>query len=239
MSKKIKKYPLIGDVAYIRSRRARKLTLSVRPGRGVRITLPWYAPWKEAEAFVLANMEWLKEKLGRAREHQERAGRVYRDGDQVMPGIILELASFEGECFTARLQDGTLRVAYPAGISSEDPALQSAIRETIDHALRKKALEYLPGRTAELARGHGFTFRRVSIRRSRTRWGSCSPANNINLSIYLMQLPAHLIDYVILHELVHTRQRNHSPAFWALLDEHTGNNARALAREIKKYRITI
>ena len=54
-----------------------------------------------------------------------------------------------------------------------------------------------------------------------------------------MQLPAHLIDYVILHELVHTRQRNHSPAFWALLDEHTGNNARALAREIKKYRITI
>lgn len=119
------------------------------------------------------------------------------------------------------------------------PPMQAADREALNNELRRKAREYLPGRTALLAAEHGFSYRLVSIRASRTRWGSCSAANNINLSIYLMQLPPRLIDYVILHELVHTRHKNHSAAFWELLDDHTGGTARALAKEIRKHRISI
>ncbi|MFO7924357.1 MAG: SprT family zinc-dependent metalloprotease [Bacteroidales bacterium] len=179
-------------MAYVKSRRARRLTLSVKPWRGVRVTLPWHSAYREAEAFLLRHTMWIKDKLDKAKHYEQ---------------------------------------AFKSPLSAQE-------RRKAEDLLRQRALEYLPGRTAELAAEHGFSYRRVSIRRSRTRWGSCSAVNNINLSIFLMQLPRHLADYVILHELVHTVHRNHSPAFWNLLDEHTGN-ARALAREIKKFRITL
>ncbi|GHT20441.1 zinc protease [Bacteroidia bacterium] len=95
----------------------------------------------------------------------------------------------------------------------------------------------LPPRLADLARAHGFTFVSVKTRKSKTRWGSCSSKKAINLSYYLLLLPPHLIDYVMLHELCHTVHMNHSPAFWALLDQHSGGNAKAFRKELKNYHI--
>jgi predicted metal-dependent hydrolase len=190
MSKKTITYPFIGDVDFVKSRRARRLTLSVKPGRNVRMTLPWFLAWREAEKFLLRQMEWLKEKVSKARLYEEANG---------VPACREE-------------------------------------RKLAEEALRKKALAYLPGRTAELSSKHGFGCGRVTIRASRSRWGSCSANNNINLSLYLMLLPSRLIDYVIIHELVHTVHKNHGPQFWQLLEKHT-EGARALAAEIKKYRI--
>jgi len=102
-------------------------------------------------------------------------------------------------------------------------------------ALRRKAQAVLPARLAKLAELHGFQYSGVKIRKSRSRWGSCSTKKAINLSLYLMLLPEHLIDYVLLHELCHTVRMNHSPAFWALLDRCTQNKAKELRREIRKY----
>jgi predicted metal-dependent hydrolase len=103
--------------------------------------------------------------------------------------------------------------------------------------LRKKAQSFLPEKLAELAHLHGFTYKTVQIRKSKTRWGSCSSKSIINLSFYLMLLPQHLIEYVLLHELCHTIQMNHSPAFWALLDKQTQGKAKSLRKEIRKYKI--
>ena len=102
-------------------------------------------------------------------------------------------------------------------------------------ALRRKAQSILPAQLAQLAELHGFKFSGVKIRKSRTRWGSCSTKGIINLSFYLMLLPEYLIEYVLLHELCHTVQMNHSPAFWTLLDKCTGNKARELRRELRKH----
>jgi len=104
-------------------------------------------------------------------------------------------------------------------------------------ALRKKAQSILPNQLAKLAGLHGFKYAGVKIRKSRTRWGSCSSKGIINLSFYLLLLPEHLIDYVLLHELCHTLQMNHSPAFWALLNKCTQNKARELRREIRRYTV--
>ena len=109
--------------------------------------------------------------------------------------------------------------------------------EIDEFELRKRACEYLPKRLDELAQKHGFQYREVKIRKSKTRWGSCSIHSNINLSIYLMILPEHLINYVLLHELCHTIEMNHSIAFWNLLDKHTNNQAKALREELKNYNI--
>ena len=90
----------------------------------------------------------------------------------------------------------------------------------------------------ELAKKHNFKFKKVLIRNAKTRWGSCSKDNTINLSPHLMRLPNYLIDYVILHELVHTKIKNHSKEFWQLLGIVSGN-AKKLDREVKDFRIQI
>lgn len=102
--------------------------------------------------------------------------------------------------------------------------------------LRAEAKRYLPQRVAELSALTGLKYGRLSIRASRTRWGSCSAANDINLSLYLMKLPLYLIDYVILHELCHTRHKDHSERFHALLDSLCGGRDKEFSRELRNYR---
>ena len=103
--------------------------------------------------------------------------------------------------------------------------------------MRLAAKTYLPRRTAELAHIWGFTYKSVKIQSSKTRWGSCSMTCSINYSLYLMSVPEHLIDYVILHELCHTKHHDHSTAFWAEMDRVTGGKAKALRQELRKYLI--
>lgn len=103
--------------------------------------------------------------------------------------------------------------------------------------LRLLAKTYLPRRVAELAYLHGFSYQGVKIQSSRTRWGSCSARCSINLSLFVMKLPEHLQDYVILHELCHTVHHDHSPHFWALMDKVTDGKAQEWNKEIKNYHI--
>jgi hypothetical protein len=100
---------------------------------------------------------------------------------------------------------------------------------------RFEAKKYLPKRLIELASLHGFQYNRVTIRNNKSNWGSCSSQNNINLNLHLMKLPEYLIDYILLHELVHTKEKNHGAGFYAILDRVTGNKARELAKEVKQY----
>ena len=100
----------------------------------------------------------------------------------------------------------------------------------IDTLQAKRALTL---RLGELAQQHGFCFRGVSVRNQRTRWGSCSSKHCISLNIKLVLLPEELRDYVMLHELVHTRVHNHSPAFYAELDK-VADNRRHLTNKLKQ-----
>jgi len=93
-------------------------------------------------------------------------------------------------------------------------------------------------RLEELAIKYGFEVSKVTIKNNKSRWGSCSKKNNINLNLHLIRLPEHLSDYVLLHELVHTIHKNHSNKFWNQLDMITGS-AKSLDRELKQYRIGI
>lgn len=99
---------------------------------------------------------------------------------------------------------------------------------------RVQARRLLVERLNELAQRHGFTYRKVFVKNQRTLWGSCSSANNINLNVNLVRLPAELRDYVMLHELVHTRHKNHSKAFWAALNRIVGDG-KTLQRRLRRY----
>jgi len=99
---------------------------------------------------------------------------------------------------------------------------------------RAKAKRKLTRRLKHLAGKHGFTFNRVFIRNQKTRWGSCSHRNNISLNMKIIRLPEELMDYVILHELVHTRFKNHSNDFWAELNRLVGNG-KSMASRLREY----
>lgn len=102
--------------------------------------------------------------------------------------------------------------------------------------LRRQAKAYLPGRLAELAAQHGFSYNQVRIKHNVSNWGSCSVKKNINLNLNLMRLPAELQDYVMLHELCHLKYMNHGKEFHALLESVCPNH-KELRRQLRDYKL--
>lgn len=102
--------------------------------------------------------------------------------------------------------------------------------------LRRQAKAYLPGRLAELAAQHGFSYNQVRIKHNVSNWGSCSVKKNINLNLNLMRLTAELQDYVMLHELCHLKYMNHGKEFHTLLESVCPNH-KALRRQLRDYKL--
>lgn len=102
--------------------------------------------------------------------------------------------------------------------------------------LRKQAKAYLPGRLAELAAQHGFSYNQVRIKHNVSNWGSCSVKKNINLNLNLMRLPEELRDYVMLHELCHLKYMNHGKEFHALLESVCPNH-KSLRTKLREYKL--
>lgn len=158
---------------------------------------------------------------------------------------------------------GRVRVSYPLGISQKralefleqkvvwieqarerlaartpvEPPLPPAEAKARIEELRRAAKADLPARLERLSQATGLKYTKLSIRASRSKWGSCSGRDHISLSLFLMSLPEHLRDYVIVHELCHTVHHNHSPRFHALADQLTGGNEKALNRELRAFSI--
>ena len=122
------------------------------------------------------------------------------------------------------------RAALPAPLAPAEAKLRT-------EELRRVAKADLPPRIERIASLTGLQYAKVTIRASRTKWGSCSGQNHISLSLFLMTLPEHLRDYVIIHELCHTVHHNHSPRFHALVDRLVGGNEKALNRELRAFAI--
>ncbi|MCF8068686.1 MAG: M48 family metallopeptidase [Desulfobacterales bacterium] len=174
--------------------------------------------------------------------------------------ILLEKSSRAGNINISIRPFRGIRVAVPEGVSFAR-AIKVVESKTwwIDKHLKKikkleqncinlpensieidkiKAKNRLINRLNTLADRHGFTFNRVFIRNQKTRWGSCSGKNNINLNIKLVLLPQKLLDYIILHELVHTCVKDHSKKFWLELDKFVGDSKK-IDSEVNKFNILL
>lgn len=149
----------------------------------------------------------------------------------------LSLVSGDKEQFLANSRLGFMQIICPPTADFTDENLQDWLRKVIEESMRRNAKSILPPRLERLSKQCGLSS--VKINSSQGRWGSCSGRKDINLSYYLVLLPSHLIDYVLLHELCHTREMNHSERFWALLNQLTEGKALALREELKKYRTEI
>ncbi len=229
---KVVQHPVLGEITVNPSVRARRLSISVRPGGEVRLTVPRRMSAQEALRFLEEKMDWVL----RARA---------RMAERCRPQLIvppyatrnhhLWLEPVAGTEIRVRVSGERIEVRYPSELMTDNDRVQEAIRRGIEEAWRIEAKAYLPGRVAELSRQTGLRCGRVTIRNARTRWGSCSVNNDISLSLHLMKLPDPLIDYIILHELCHTRHKNHGPRFHALLDKLCQGRHLVLRRQLKAY----
>lgn len=226
-------HPVFGEVTVFRTGRARRVSVSVRPSGEVRLTLPAGCPEREGFAFLATQEAW----VAATREKMERRHPVrlleppYAAGGRVLRWY----PSPEWTKVSCRVTEEEIAVRFPASMSPSAPEVQAAARAGALSALRTEAKVLLPAMVEELARRHGFRYGRVSVRATRSRWGSCSSRNDISLSVFLVRLPRPLIEYVIVHELCHTRHKDHSPRFHALVDEVFGGREKELSRELRRY----
>lgn len=130
---------------------------------------------------------------------------------------------------------GQSKIICPPNTYFNSEKMQNWLHKVIEGTLRKQAKNYLPERLSQLSQFNELPFCGITVKSNQSNWGSCSIRKHINLSFYLMTLPPHLIDYVLLHELCHTREMNHGERFWALLNSLTNNQAHPLRKELRKY----
>jgi len=192
-------------VEFVRSGRARRYVLRVRDDGRVRVTIPRGGSVREARQFAEEHRAWITaERLRFAVARRPRL--VWRDGTE----ILFRGRTTAVRC-TARGESSEIRFADQVVVVSGQPA---DLRPAVEAHLRGLAARELGPRLLALAAEQGLRVARVSVRAQRTRWGSCSPRGHIALNWRLVQVPAEVCDYVLLHELMHLREANHSPRFW-------------------------
>lgn len=218
------------DRLIIRTRiNARNISMRVKED-GLHVTVP---PYTKTDRIVeVVNM--YRDKM---KQHFIRKKPRLIDFDYTIDADCFRLRLVPGSSrfFMVRSHDEEMVIACPADVDFTDEATQKLIRMAILRAMKKRAEQYLPSVLAELAVRYGMKYRKVRITGARTRWGSCTTTGTISLSCYLMLVPPHLMDYVMLHELAHTREMNHGPQFWALLDSMTEGHAHQLRAELRNY----
>ncbi|MCC9166454.1 M48 family metallopeptidase [Pontibacter harenae] len=228
----------IGRVLIERSDKAKRVSISVRPIKGIRVAVPPHISFERAEQFIYTKTDWIKEHQAKMQQHEAKLTVYDSDSEYKTRMHTLRLLKHAQYTMSCVIEGGYINVFYPAFKDEKEADVQKFVRKSIAEAYRKEAKEFLPERVAYFADKFGFEYQNVFIKNAKSRWGSCSHTNNINLNLHLMRLPEALCDYVILHELAHTVEKNHGPRFWALLDSICGD-ARELDKKLKDYRISI
>lgn len=225
----------IGEISIYKNHRTRRLNLSLNPVDGIKITIPKYISYLNVERMLEDKRKWLEESISKLRASEKRNYTVFDENTDFSTKYhklkVLKTTKSKPEY---EIIEKYIKFYCPKNLDIRSKEIQKEIRESIEETLRIEAKLYLPKRTMEFASKFNLKILKVSIKNSKTRWGSCSYNNNINLSLHLMRVPDELIDYVILHELTHTVHKNHNKNFWNYLYQICPDADR-LDKEMKKY----
>src|SRR6266436_2429915 len=190
---------------FVRHRRARRYVLRLRPDGSARVTIPRGGSTAEASRFVHKNVAWLQQQLLR-QATQPAHSRSWELGTKILfRGETVTLgAATNGDAPLIRFGTETVRIN----------GAETDLRPGVERHLWRLAARELDARVLELAALHQIRVQRVTVRNQRSRWGSCSRRGTISLNWRLVQTPEFVRDYIVLHELAHLRELNHSPRFW-------------------------
>jgi len=227
--------PELGTIEFVRNERSKHIRVRIL-SNGLKVTLPMHATENEAMKFINSIRSKLIQKQLKIEKGLEKRNILIDENSRLQTlTFVVEAKSTNRKNIYFALKSSTLNIEFPIGTDCSTTETQQYFWNGISYFLRKEAKRLLPSRTKQLADKFGFTFSDVKIQSSKTRWGSCSREKSINLSLYLMLLPANLIDYVILHELCHTREMNHGDRFWAWMDKVTEGKSKEMRKKLKNY----
>lgn len=203
-----------GTITLRRSARASQVRIRVAPDGRLRASLPLYAPVFLVKRLIKTSRDQLRDMLS---EHHGSTS--FEHGMEIGKSHVLIVRTAALQVTTAKRHGQQIIVSLPEDKIIHDPLVQRIIRDEVIEALRIEAKSYLPKRLAFLAQKHNYDYEKVRFSHASGRWGSCNSNGTISLNIALMKLPFELIDYVLIHELCHTVQMNHSDKFWSLVNQ--------------------
>lgn len=237
-------HPLLGEVVLNQSARATRISIAISREGTIKLTVPYGIDTNKGIEFLDSKLEWIAaaQAKAQAQSRNNQAIKVLEPPLSTKFRQLRLLPQPNQETAKATITTTEIIVSYPESKDHKDPEIQHLITLALEKACRQEAAYYLPRRVAQLAAyakniepRYSWNFGQVSVRKARTRWGSCASDNNISLNISLMLLPDRLIDFVILHELTHTVHKDHSARFYALLDKLLHGNQKALRTELKGF----
>ena len=228
MPQKITNIQGIGEIVLAKRKGSRHIRLSISAAGKVRVGLPSWMPYAAGVEFARSRRDWINRHLSDHKPHLlvngGRIGKSYR---------LNYVHDPQAARTTSRLVGRSVNISSAYGL--DDEIVQHAARRASERAIKKEAEKLLPARLRRLSEENSLGYHSVKVKRLASRWGSCSSNKVITLNFFLMQLPWSLIDYVMLHELMHTRHLNHSQNFWDDFERvHPG--AKATRSLLKKYR---
>ena len=202
--------PEFGTVMYRRIKGAQYVRLKIKPDGTLHATLPPRAALSNVQELI----DESRDELRRMIRSMPVAKVTYRDNMQIGASHQLTITHARTSTPKSRIDGQHITVWLPLEMSPLSAEAQEHIRATVKSALTKEAKSYLPRRLKYLADQFGFSYERVRFSNAKGRWGSCSSRGTISLNVALMRLPRNIIDYILVHELCHTKHMNHSQDFW-------------------------
>ena len=206
MAQKIINIDGIGEVLFVKRRGAKSIRLSITADNAIRASMPPWVPYQAAISFVGTRKDWI--------DTHRQVKNIFRDGDLIGKSHRLKFIETDVDAIRTRVNSTEIRVTIGKNHDYQSKTVQDAVKKAAMRAIKQEGEALLPRRLRELAIKYNFEFKSVELKRLKARWGSCSHKKEITLNIFLMQLPWHLIDYVLVHELVHTKVLHHGPDFW-------------------------
>ena len=202
------------------SSKARYARLRILPFGGLEVVIPTRFPRKLVAGLVAEHADWARHQLARQAQLRESISlpselRLAFDGSTTSIRYHSAPERIQGELFIdpadAVIEDEVIKIK-----ASDQRAASAELR----HWIRQRARRLLPPLLQDISKHTGLAYNRVSIRSQRTRCGSCSNRGNISLNDQLLFMPADTVEYLMIHELCHTRHLNHSKAYWTLVQQH-------------------
>ena len=197
------------EIKYKKHPFSKSIKISLKKEREILVTMPYLCPYKTARNFLLSNFEKIKS--------------FKIDNKILTPDLKTKfdtLNIIESDELKTIAKNNIVNFYYPKELEFTNSKIQTALKEAYFKAIKIEAKNYLPNRLEFLANKYGFKYGSVALRNQKTRFGSCSFQNNINLNINLMKYDFDCIDYVLIHELVHTKIKNHSEKFWLEVEKY-------------------
>lgn len=225
--------PEFGEIVVSFRAGMRMIRISVGTDGRLKASAPKYTPMIAIKTMVATQREQI-----RALFSTHISPAAYKHGQQIGKSHHLVIIPANIKSAAVRTQGQNIIVRMPNGQNPDSPDIQRLIRDSVIKALRVEAKAHLPRRLKQIAAYNNHTYERVRFSHAGTRWGSCSSTGTISLNIALMKLPDELIDYVLAHELAHTKHMNHSVAFWAELGK-MDPHYRLHKRQMKQHTPTI